>query len=415
MNEYIALLRRNRAYRNLWLARVVSNLGDWFNLLASAALITSLTGAGTAVSYLFLARFLPVFVMSPFAGVLADRYERRMIMVLADVLRAVTVLCFLLVRTPGDIWLLYTLTVVQFVLSSLYTPAHSALISNIVPTSDLVTANALDGFTWSTMLAIGALLGGIAAAAFGVTTAFVLDALTFLLSAWFVLRIGLVPRAAVAGEARAGLFQFVDGLSYLRGLPFILGLSLVKAGGALVWGVVNVLEIPLAEQVFPIDGNGTLTLGLLYATVGVGTGLGPLFLRRWVGDGRNGLLQGIAVGFFVLSLGILGMGVAPSLGWVLVATLMRSLGSGSLWVFSSALLQRMVADDFRGRVFAFDFAILTLTQSIATLWAGFALDQLQMGVQQVLLSAGAISVGVTLLWVWFQMRYSERVVTVERV
>lgn len=415
MNEYSALLRRNPAYRNLWLARVVSNLGDWFNLLASAALITSLTGAGTAVSYLFLARFLPVFVMSPFAGVLADRYERRMIMVLADVLRAITVLCFLLVRRPEDIWLLYALTVVQFVLSSLYTPAHSALLSNIVPPADLVTANALDGFTWSTMLAVGALLGGIAAAAFGLTTAFVLDALTFLVSGWFVLRIGRVPRAAQADAGRGGFFQFMEGLAYLRGLSFILGLSLVKAGGALVWGVVNVLEIPLAEQVFPINGDGTLTLGLLYATVGVGTGLGPLVLRRWVGDGRNGLLWGIAVGFGVLSLGVLGMGVASSLAWVLVATLMRSLGSGSLWVFSSALMQRLVADDFRGRVFAFDFTIMTLTQSIATLWAGFALDRLQMSVQPVLLSAGAVSVVVTLVWLGFQMRHTVRVAATERV
>lgn len=409
MHEYSALLRRNRAYRNLWLARVVSNLGDWFNLLASAALITSLTGAGTAVSYLFLARFLPVFVMSPFAGVLADRYERRMIMVLADVLRAITVLCFLLVRRPDDIWLLYTLTVVQFVLSSLYTPAHSALLSNIVPASDLVTANALDGFTWSTMLAIGALLGGIAAAAFGVTTAFVLDALTFLLSAWFVLRIGHVPRPVATGAARGGLFQFMDGLAYLRGRPFILGVSLVKAGGALVWGIANVLEIPLAQQVFPLNGNGTLTLGILYATVGIGTGVGPLLLRRWVGDERHGLQWGIALGFLGLTLGILGLGFAPSLGWVLAATLLRSLGSGSLWVFSSVLLQRMVADDFRGRVFAFDFAALTLTQSLGTLWAGLALDQWQMGVQQVFLSAGAAGVIVTLLWGWFQTRTTLRI------
>jgi MFS family permease len=411
MKEYVALLRRNPAYRNLWLARVVSNLGDWFNLLASAALITSLTGAGTAVSYLFLARFLPFFVMSPFAGVLADRYERRMIMVLTDVLRAITVLCFLLVRTPGDIWLLYTLTVVQFVLSSLYGPAHSALISNIVPTSDLVTANALDGFTWSTMLAIGALLGGIAAAAFGVTTAFVLDALTFLISAWFVLRIGHVPRAVDTGAARGGLFQFVDGLAYLRGRPFILGVSLVKAGGALVWGIANVLEIPLAQQVFPLNGDGTLTLGILYATVGIGTGLGPLVLRRWVGDARGGMLWGIAISFVGLSLGVLSLGFAPALGWVLAATLLRSLGSGSLWVFSSVLLQRMVDDDFRGRVFAFDFAALTLTQSIGTLWAGMALDQWQLGVQQVFLSAGAASIAVTLLWGWFLSRHSLRTVT----
>lgn len=411
MTEYSALLRRNPAYRNLWLARVVSNLGDWFNLLASAALITSLTGAGTAVSYLFLARFLPVFLMSPFAGVLADRYERRLIMVLTDLLRAVTVLCFLLVRRPEDIWLLYVLTVVQFVLSSLYTPAHSALLSNIVPPADLVTANALDGFTWSTMMAVGALIGGVAAAAFGVTTAFVLDALTFLVSAWFVLRIGYVPRAEPAGEVRAGLFQLVDGLDYLRGRPFILGLSLVKAGGALIYGVVNVLEIPMAEQLFPLRGDGTLTLGIIYATVGVGTGLGPLFLRRWVGDARNGLLWGIGLGFSLLSLGVLGLGASPSLAWVIVATLLRSLGSGSLWVFSSALLQRIVADSFRGRVFAFEFALLTLIQSIGTLWAGIALDQLQLGIQPLFLMSGALGLVVTALWGWFQARAALRVAT----
>src|SRR5215203_4597566 len=122
MNDYISLLRRNVDYRNLWLARVVSNLGDWFNLLASAALITELTGAGTALSYLFLARLLPFFVMSPIAGVLADRYERRAIMIATDILRAITVLCFLFVRQPNQIWLLYVLTVLQCVFSSLYTP-----------------------------------------------------------------------------------------------------------------------------------------------------------------------------------------------------------------------------------------------------------------------------------------------------
>jgi hypothetical protein len=285
------------------------------------------------------------------------------------------------------------------------------LISNIVPASDLVTANALDGFTWSTMLAIGALLGGIAAAAFGLTTAFVLDAFSFVLSAWFVLRIGAVPRPTVDGGARAGLFQFVDGLAYLRQRPFILGVALVKAGGALVWGIANVLEIPLAQQVFPLNGNGTLTLGILYATVGIGTGLGPLLLRRWVGDERNGLLWGITVSFLGLSLGIIGLGFAPSLGWVLASTLLRSLGSGSLWVFSTVLLQRMVADDFRGRVFAFDFAVLTLTQSIGTLWAGMAMDRWQMGVQQVFLAAGATGVVVTLLWAWFQTRHTVRVAT----
>src|SRR4051812_8215576 len=140
MNEYVSLLRRNVDYRNLWLGRLVSNLGDWFNLLATATIITQLSGAGTAISYLFLTKLLPFFFMSPIAGVLADRYERRAIMIATDVLRSVTVLCFLFIHSPSQIWLIYVLSVLQFILSALYTPAHSALLSNIVEPEDLVAA-----------------------------------------------------------------------------------------------------------------------------------------------------------------------------------------------------------------------------------------------------------------------------------
>jgi MFS family permease len=416
MNDYISLVRRNVNYRNLWLARVVSNLGDWFNLLASAALITQLTGAGTAISYLFLARLLPIFVMSPLAGVFADRYERRAIMIATDILRAITVLCFLFIRRPEQIWLLYALTVLQFVLSSLYTPAHSALLSNIVEPKDLVTANALDGFTWSTMLAFGALLGGIAAALFGLTTAFVLDAVTFIVAAWFVGRIAVSKRAAqiTTGEeaSQGGFFQFIAGLGYLRARPFVLGLALAKAGGALAWGAVNVMEIPLAQDIFPINGNGTLTLGLLYAATGLGTGLGPLIVRRWVGSQHRTQLWAILGGLVALSLGILGLGFASSLGWVLGASFLRALGSGTIWVFSAAILQAVVDDEYRGRVFAFEFAALTLAQSISTLWAGVALDQLQLSVQDVLRWTALISLAACLVWTWFQTRTNTRLAAV---
>ncbi|MDI9548655.1 MAG: MFS transporter [Chloroflexota bacterium] len=407
MSVYVDLVRNNLEYRRLWLARVISNFGDWFNLLASAALITSLTGAGVAVSYLFLARFLPVFVMSPFAGVLADRYERRLIMAATDVLRAVTVLCFLLIRTADQLWLLYFLTVVQFVLSSLYTPAHSALLPSIVAPRDLVTANALDSFTWSTMLALGSLFGGLAAAALGLAAAFVIDALTFLLSAWFVLRIGSVPSGADYVR-RAGFFDFVDGLRYLRSRRFILVLSLVKAAGALVWGAINVLEIPLAEQVFPFRGSGSVTLGIIYAATGIGTGLGPLIARYFLGDGRQAALRAITVSFAVLTAGVLLLGTAPTLPWIVTATLMRSVGTGTLWVFSSTILQSTVENRYRGRVFAFEFAALTLLQSVSTMWAGVAVDRLQLAVQSVFVLTSVVSLAVTLAWLAFQLRVSRR-------
>ncbi len=402
MNVYIDLLKRNPNYRNLWLGRVVSNFGDWFNLLASATLITSLSGSGTAISYLFLARFLPVFLMSPFAGVLADRYERRTIMVITDIIRAATVLCFLLIRTPSQIWLLYFLTVVQFVLSALYTPAHSALLSNIVESDDLVTANALDGFTWSTMLAFGALFGGLAASLLGLAAAFIIDAVTFIISALFVLQINSEPSSELEGASEVRLFDFIIGLQYLWGRKFLLGISLVKAAGALVWGGINVLEIPLS-QTFAI-GNGSMTLGIIYAATGIGTGLGPLLIRHRIGDNRPALLRSITVGFVLLTIGVTILGLAGNFGWIIGATLVRGVGTGALWVFSSAILMQLSENKFRGRVFAFEFAALTFTQSLSTLFSGYVMDIWQLNAQQVLLLLGVVSVAMILLWTVFRWR-----------
>lgn len=405
METYVSLLRRNANYRNLWLSRVVSLLGDWFNLLACAALIARLTNSGTAISALFLVRFLPLFLMSPFAGVIADHFDRRKVLIATDLLRAVTVAAFLLVDRPERLWLLYVLTALQFTFSAVFTPAETALVPNIVDESDLITANALDSLTWSTMLAFGAMLGGIATAFFGVTTAFLLDALSFVASAWLVARVVVPPGARAihtgAPSVRQGMLAWWEGMRYLAGERMILGIALAKAGGSLVWGAVNVIEVPLAEKVFPLNGNGALTLGLLYACVGIGTGFGPLLLRARMGDSIPAQLRAVTIGFVAMIIGILGLALAPSLPWVLASTLVRGLGTGAIWVFATVLLQQMLPDRVRGRVFAFEFAALTLTQAISTLWAGVALDRYGLTLQQVLLGMAGLGVVVGLAWFVF--------------
>src|SRR4051812_8789386 len=110
---YVSLLRSNPGFRRIWSAEVISNFGDWFTLIASAALVGSLTGSGAAVGGLFAVRTLAPFLVSAVGGVVADSYDRRLIMIASDLLRAIVVLGFLLVRDPGDIWLLYALTAVQ--------------------------------------------------------------------------------------------------------------------------------------------------------------------------------------------------------------------------------------------------------------------------------------------------------------
>jgi MFS family permease len=415
MGEYVLLLQKNRNYLYLWLGSVVSQLGDWFNLLASAEIITDLTNNGVAISYLFLARFLPLFLFSPLAGVLADRLNRRTILIISDLLRALTVLGFLFVRASGQIWLFYVLTVLQFVLSALFTPARSAVLANVVAEDDLVTANTLDSLTWSTMLALGAFLGGLVAATLGAETAFVMDSLTFLVSAWFISRIVMPALAKSAEVPQTGWLDFVDGFRYLWREPLILTIALVKAAGSLVWGGINVLEITFAGQIFPlqeaawarvlhIENGATAALGIIYIVSGLGTGLGPVFMRRWLGDDRRRILLGISIGFVFLTAGIWTLARAMSFPVFLSGTLVRTVGSGTVWVFSAALLQMLAPDRFRGRVFAFEFAALTLTQSVATFFAGYAQDSWGMDVRQVTAVLGWLSVVVVVLWIPFYWR-----------
>lgn len=420
MREYTILLQKNANYRNLWFGSLVSQLGDWFNLIAAAGLIARLTGSGVAVSALFLARFLPLFLFSPLAGVLADRYDRRRIMIASDLLRGGTVAAFLFVRSPDQVWLFYVLTVLQFTLSAVFTPARSAVLANVVPKEDLVKANALDSLTWSSMLALGAFVGGVVAGLFGADVAFVADAFTFLLSAWFISRIVLEPVERKKLKRTGGWLEFMDGLRYLRYEPIILGISLAKAGGALVWGAINVLEVTFAEEIFTLDlgpiaealnmsDKNAATLGAIYFVTGIGTGLGPIMMRRWLGDKPTRLMFGITIGFALTAAGIFGLGVAPTFSWYLAMTVVRTVGTGTLWVFSAALLQMVVPDAFRGRVFAFEFAMLTLTQSISIFAAGYMLDNIGLDVRQVTVAMSALGVIVFMVWLVFYLRNRSQV------
>jgi len=414
MTEYIDLLRRNQNFRYLWWGNVVSLLGDWFNLIASAALVTELTNSGVAISYLFLVRFLPQFLFSPLAGVIADRYDRRKIMIVADLLRAVTVLGFLLIRSADQLWLFYLLTATQFMLSAMFVPARAAALANVVAQKDLVTANALDSFTWSTMLALGSFLGGVIAALFGNQTAFVMDALTFILSAWLIGRIVMPKREKISASSSAGgWLEFVGGMRYLWLYPFLLVISLVKAAGSFVWGAINVLEITYADHVYPlsnvaffskwlsIENGGTATLGLIYVAAGLGTGLGPLLMRRLLGDATKRLMVGITIGFFLTAGGILLLGFVTSLRAFLGATFVRTFGTGTIWVFSAVLLQIMVPDEVKGRVFGFEFAALTLTESLSVLAAGYAQDAFAWSLIRITFTFGWVGVAVFILWVVF--------------
>ncbi len=152
----IELLRNNRNFRQLWLGQVVSQMGDWFDTIALYTIILNLTGSGRDIGLLLVARFVPSFIFGPLSGVVADRFNRRTIMIVSDLLRALVVLGFLFVRRADQLWIIYVLTVAQLALSTFFEPAKTAAIPSIVSDRELVSANAIASVTWSVMLTLGA-------------------------------------------------------------------------------------------------------------------------------------------------------------------------------------------------------------------------------------------------------------------
>ena len=397
---YLQLMRQNPNFRWLWGGQVVSLLGDWFNLIASAILIAELTGSGLAVGILFTIRMLAPFVVAPLAGICADRYNRKHLLIITDLVRAVVVLGFLFVQEASDIWLLYTLTVVLFGVSGFFSPARSAILPDITSAQELGTANTLGAATWSVMLAVGAAIGGFTTGLFGSQTAFVIDGFTFAISAGLLFKIRL-PRTSAATSGTPGRAKLTV-LRYMFQHPDILFIAMHKAAISLLMSTgVQVILVEIAKNYFVIGVGGAISLGAMYCMNGVGSGIGPIFARRWTGDRDRPLRISISWGYVIASIGIAITATLFNFGIVLFGGLVRSIGGGIAWVFSTQLLLQRAPNEIRGRIFGTEFALFTLMGGASSLITGALLDRFQ--VEAILWGMAALNLIPALLWgLWYR-------------
>lgn len=406
--EYITLTRDNRNFRYLWFGQIVSLLGDWFNLIASAALISSLTGSGLAVGGLFVVRMLAPFLISPVAGVVADRYNRKRLLIMTDILRAAVVACFLLVRDAEHVWLLYALTAVQLALSGFFFPARTAMLPDLVGEEDLGTANALTSVTWSVMLAFGAALGGLVAGQWGAYPSFTIDALTFLLSAVLLAQINYRPTEKAPDadtSVRAAFVEYFDGLRYLRLNVDILVTASLKAMLAFTMAAAfDVIQVAITEDVFVYGKEGGTGLGIMYAMIGIGTGIGPIAARHFTGDRDRALRNGIVISYLLVALGLAIVAPLSSFPVVLFGVVVRGLGGGTVWVFSTQLLLQQVTGDIRGRIFATEFMLFTLFYSISASLTGVMLESSALSISGTIWIFAGLNLVPAAVWAWWNWR-----------
>ncbi|HBP16518.1 MAG TPA: hypothetical protein DEA08_01830 [Planctomycetes bacterium] len=403
---YLELLRDNQPFTRFFVARLISLFGDWFNLIAVLALLR-LLGESEArdFGWVLISKMLPSLVVSPFAGVIVDRFERKRLLVVLDLVRGLLVAGLLVLPwlahqgtlpvSPKAV--LYTLVVLQAACVPISEPARNAVLPDLVAPKDLVTANALGAAAWSTMFTFGIAAGGLATTYLGWRLALVVDLGTFALSALLIATTPIVDHRTLRDPDAEENTSFLEGLRFLQARPRLWSLALAKAGWSLAGGITLVLTV-LGERVFSLGGEALLGVSALYMARGVGTGLGPILARRVGGndDGRAERLIGLS---YVWAAGCyLALGQVSVLPLALLLVVLAHLGGATVWVFSTVRLQAETPTEVRGRVFAAEQAGWTLIMACSTYTFGLAIDESWAGLPTITSALGLVLLVPAALW-----------------
>ena len=378
---YLGLFRRSPALARLLAGEFVSGIGDWLYLIAILVVVYAESSSPVLLGVVGAARILPYVLLSVPAGIVADRFDRRMVLLVTDVARGVLMLMLAgTVAFDVGVWAVVALSILAACFSTFFGPAIAALLPTLVDERDLGPANS----AWATLdnlaFIIGPALAGILIATGGLEIAFLLNAASFGVVAIVLWRLPVAAGARGeigAGEVPSAPTPWRDLLRPLAG-PFVL-----DSATSLVGGGLGVLTVILAIDVL---GAGEAGTGYLNAAVGVGgvvAGVvgGALLARRL----RVPLRLGGAVG----GLGLAALGLTDALPAAMLAIGVAVAGLLLLEVVNTTLVQRIVPDELRGRAVGILQTSSAILYSLGSLVIPIAASSL--GVAPVLVASGAIT------------------------
>jgi MFS family permease len=408
LGSYLRLVRGNRNFRRLWLAQIISEIGDWFYTLSIYTLLLQLTGHASSVALALVLQVLPQTFVGPTAGVVNDRLRRKQVMIAADLVRFGVVLAMLLVRSRSMVWLVYPLLLAETVMAAFFEPARSSVVPNIAAKGEVLIANTLSSATWSVNLLIGASVGGVVAAFFGRDAVFILNALSFLASAVLIGGMRFAePHAESAAPLRPrDLVDFspvLEGIRYVRNHRTLLPTVFAKAGELMIgpsWVIFTVMGAhEFAVHWHHVDAarGAMLGMSILLGGRGLGALVGPLVSARWAGRSDRRLQLGILFGYLTVAVGYGTLGSSRTVWMAAACAMLAHMGGSTVWVFSTTLLQLHTDDRFRGRVFSADLGFSMLTIAAGAYLCGRLLDS-GVSARMVATCTGLVMLIPAVLW-----------------
>jgi MFS family permease len=394
----------------LWIGQVISELGNWFNFIAALGLARVVSNASAeATTIILIVRLVPFTLFGPLAGAFVDRWSRRTVMIVTDLLRLVVALGFLLVRGPEDLWIAYLCTALLSVFGAFFDAAKNAVVPNITGEKDLLAGNALMFSSRFLFMSVGAALGGWTAAYVGYQAAFVINAVSFLASAYSV---WLVPeeetRQAPLDKSQNTVKRLYSGYGtdILEGWKYIVTHGAVAAilAANIVWavggGAIGLISERLGALVFAVEGgiSQDAAVAALYFANGMGLFIGMMIARR-VGiyfEIKRQTVNFIGWGLLVQGIVFAFVGVMPTLWLACVVLLVSRVILSAEFAVQEALLMRLVPDKLRGRVSITDRAAEMLVWSLSTAVAGWSLNWITSRVLTVI--SGLLSGVAGVMW-----------------
>jgi MFS family permease len=386
------------------MGQVVSEIGDHFNTIAVLSLALRISGSGATVGGVMIARTLPALLAAPIAGVFLDRMDRKRLMILSDVVRAVVAALFLIsVRYPAE-WLLFLLSACLMFASPFFTSGRSAILPKLTTREELHTANALTQTTAWLTISFGAMLGGLSTTQFGFEWAFVANTFSFVFSTFCIAKLrspdGHFRAARREVEEhqthRAHFWQEIgDAVGYVRQTPLVFAILLTGVGWATGGGAAQILFTLFGEVVYK---GGPAAVGLIWGFAGIGLVIGGLvghqLLRRLT---YRQYLHAVWLNFLVHGLSYAAFALGNLANAVFFITLSR-LAMGANNVQNRTMLLHHVPDQFRGRVFTAAEALTNGTMMISMTLASLAV--MRYSPRVVAFAAGLLSASTALFWAW---------------
>jgi MFS family permease len=380
-------LLKNVRFLQLWVGQGISFMGDAVSMVALVILVVQITGSASAVGGALVARLLPTLA-SPLAGVLADRLDRRVVLVASDLVRAVLVLGMVFAR---DLVVLYALAFLLGAARTFFNPTIRAAFPSVVGEGDLTRANALVSGTYSVSITVGPALGGLLVATVGVDTAFVLDAVTYLISAALL---SLIPLPRPQGSEDAALVRELrSGFGYLLRAHLPLGIVLGAFLTVLATDITVPAEVFLAKETF---GAGDAGYGLLVSLWGGGMVLGSALIAV-LGDRAN-LVFLYFLGIFAWALALAGTGLSPTFVLALAALTVAGVSNGMDNVVTDTILQKRVPDALLGRVFSVRFLSYSVAETLAYFAGGMIVDAIGSRYTYLLAGIATALAGLVILF-----------------